>query len=373
VLQILFTLLHIMGIKAYFTYLKIAFGIAILSIFVGILVLIFRGSNFVESWNGFVSSAGMGLSYDKVIETAVADGFNPDQPFSLSKTLAMMPLVFWIVGFFNGSPQIGGEVKRARSTQFIAQVVAVMINGAIVALLAIMVNALIGGKFLACLGYLFYAKPDLLNMGVTPDFNFMISVLSRSAPVIGLMGLGYLFWAINGTPNIIALVTRSLLAYSFDRMAPEWVGDVSEKYHTPVKAIIFTAVMGLVAVAVIVFVKQASLLSSMMAQMFTYLVMAVAAILFPYKFPKLWESSTSARKVFGIPLLTITGVGSLLVIGLMSYYFGFYSMFGANTPLSLTVVAISIILCAIYYYAFRAYQKGKGIDVDLAYKEIPPE
>jgi amino acid transporter len=187
------------------------------------------------------------------------------------------------------------------------------------------------------------------------------------------MGLGYLFWAINGTPNIIALVTRSLLAYSFDRMAPEWVGDVSEKYHTPVKAIIFTAVMGLVAVAVIVFVKQASLLSSMMAQMFTYLVMAVAAILFPYKFPKLWESSTSARKVFGIPLLTITGVGSLLVIGLMSYYFGFYSMFGANTPLSLTVVAISIIVCAIYYYVFRAYQKGKGIDVDLAYKEIPPE
>jgi amino acid transporter len=285
----------------------------------------------------------------------------------------MMPLVFWIVGFFNGSPQIGGEVKRARSTQFTAMVIATLVNGAVVALLAILVQTLIGGRFLSCLGFLWWEHPDLLGLSVTPDFNFLVSVLSRSAPVVALLGLGYVFWATNGTPNIIAFVTRGLLAYSFDRMAPEAMGEVNERTHTPIKAIIFTAIMGLVAIFIIVTVEQASLLSSMMAQMFAYLVMSAAAIVFPYKFAKLWESSTGGQKVFGVPLLTIAGVISMAFILLMSYYFGFYSMFGANTPLSLAVVAATILVSALYYFGYRAYQKSRGIDVDLAYKEIPPE
>jgi basic amino acid/polyamine antiporter, APA family len=99
----------------------------------------------------------------------------------------------------------------------------------------------------------------------------------------------------------------------------------------------------------------------------------VAAIIFPYKLPKLWQSQTSARKLFGLPLVTITGVISVLFIGVMGYYFGFFPIFGANTPLSLAAVAITIIVPIIYYYVYRSVQKSKGINVDLAYKEIPPE
>jgi amino acid transporter len=372
VLQILFALLHIWGIKPYFTYLKITVGISVASVLLAILILIVQGANFQERWSAFMTGMG-GLSYDQVISTAIAQGFKPDQPFSLGKTLAMMPLVFWIVGFFNGSPQIGGEVKRARSTQFIAMVGAVLINGGIVILLAFLVEYFIGRTFLASLGFLWFEHADLLGLGVTPDFNFLVSILSRSAPVVALLGLGYIFWATNGTPNIIAFVTRGLLAYSFDRMAPEALGEVSERYHTPVKAIIFTAAMGIVAIGVIVLVEQASLLSSMMAQMFAYLVISVAAIVFPFKYRKLWESTTSARKLFGIPIIAVAGAGSIIFTLLMSYFFAFYKMFNANSALSLLVVALTIIISAAYYYGYRAYQKSKGVDIDLIYKEIPPE
>jgi hypothetical protein len=57
----------------------------------------------------------------------------------------------------------------------------------------------------------------------------------------------------------------------------------------------------------------------------------------------------------------------------MSYFFGFYKVFGANTPLSLIVVAATIVVSALYYYIYRAVQKSRGVDVDLAFKEIPPE
>ena len=99
----------------------------------------------------------------------------------------------------------------------------------------------------------------------------------------------------------------------------------------------------------------------------------MAAIVFPYKLPKLWQSQTSARKLFGFPLVAITGVLSVLFIGVMGYYFIFFPIFGANTVTSLTAVAVTIIVPIIYYYVYRAMQKSKGVDVDLAYKEIPPE
>jgi amino acid transporter len=156
-------------------------------------------------------------------------------------------------------------------------------------------------------------------------------------------------------------------------MAPEAMGEVSEKTHTPVKAILFTVFMGLVAIVVILVWKQASLLSSMMAQIFGYLVLSVAAIVFPFKFPKLWQSQTDARKLFGFPLVAITGVLSVIFIGIMGYYFGFYPVFGANTSLSLISVGVTIVLPVIYFFVYRAIQKSKGVNVDLAYKEIPPE
>ncbi len=371
VLQILFAWLHISGIKNYFLYMKITVSICVLSVLVSILVLLFGGSNFQANWNAIV--AGMGApSYQGVIDAAKAAGFNPNSPFNLGATLALMPMAFWIVGYFNGSPQIGGEVKKARSTQFTAMVTATLANGGIVALLAILVQKFIGLEFLNSLGYLYF-NGGVSGLAVTPDFNFMVNVIARSTPIAALLGLAYILWATNGTPNIIAFITRSMLAYSFDRMAPEAMGEVSEKTHTPVKAIIFTVIMGLIAIVVILVWQSASLLSSMMAQIFGYMVLSVAAIVFPFKFPKLWQSQTSARKVFGIPLVAITGVISVLFIGVMGFYFGFYPVFGANTTLSLVAVAVTIIVPVIYFYAYRAYQNSKGINVDLAYKEIPPE
>jgi amino acid transporter len=371
VLQILFAWLHITGIKNYFTYMKITFAICVLAILASILVLLFGGQNFQANWDSIMGASG-GLTYQGVIDAAKAAGFNPDAPFNFGATLALMPMVFWIVGFFNGSPQIGGEVKKARSTQFISMVVAVLVNGGVVALLAILVDQVIGLRFLNALGYLNF-NGGVKGMTVAPDFNFMVNVIARSAPVAALLGLAYVLWATNGTPNIIAFITRSMLAYSFDRMAPESMGEVSEKTHTPVKAIIFTVVMGLVAIIVILSWKEASLLSSITAQIFGYLVLSVAAIIFPYKLPKLWQSQTSARKLFGFPLVAITGVLSVLFIGVMGYYFCFYPIFGANTVTSLTAVAVTIIVPIIYYYVYRSMQKSKGVDVDLAYKEIPPE
>ena len=373
IVQALFTALAIWGAKPFFRYMKISFGIALLAMAVSVVLLMVNGGQFIERWNAVVVQSGQGLQYDHVISEAAKLGFNPNQPFSFGKTLALMPLIFWMVGYFATSQVISGEVKSARSSQFFAMVIVTLLYGAVLLLITFLVIRVIGLTFLGSLGFLYFEHADVLNMTAQPNFNYLVGLLTQSAPVIGLIGLGYVFWSLNGTPIWLITIPRLLLSYSFDRMAPEAMGEVSERYHTPVKAILFSAVLGLVAVVVLIVWKQASLLSVTLAQLWWFLLISVAAAIFPYKFPNLWKANTSGRKIAGIPLITIAGVVSVLFVALISYYFLFYSMFGANSMASLLAVVITVAIGPIYYYAYRAYQKRRGIDVDLIFKEIPPE
>jgi amino acid transporter len=373
IFQALFAALAIWGMKPFFQYMKISGAIAILAIAVSALLLLFSGGQFADRWNAVVAQSGQGLPYDQVISEAAKLGFKPDQPFSITQTLALMPLVFWMVGYFAMSQVVSGEVKSARSSQYLAMVVVTLLYGAAIFIITALVIRYIGTTFLGSLGFLYFEHPDVINMTVQPNFNYLVSLLTQSAPVIALVGIGYAFWTLNGTPNWLAVVPRYLLSYSFDRMAPEALGEVSDRYHTPVKAIIFSAVMGLIAVVVLILWAQASLLSVVLAQMWFFIVYSVAAAIFPYKFPQLWKATTSGRKIAGIPLITIAAVVSILFTALISYYFLFYAMFGANSATSLIAVLITVLAGAVYYYGYKAFQKSRGVEVDLVFKEIPPE
>jgi amino acid transporter len=371
--QALFAGLAIWGTKPFFRYMKISASIALLAIAVSIILLTVNGAQFAERWNAVVAASGQGLPYDQVILEAARLGFNPNQPFSLSQTLALMPLVFWMVGYFAMSQVVSGEVKNARSSQYFAMVTVTLAYGAVILLITYLVVRFIGTTFLGSLGFLYFEHPDILNMSIQPNFNYLVSILTQSAPIIALIGIGFAFWTLNGTPNWLEVIPRYLLSYSFDRMAPESMGEVNERFHTPVKAIVFSAVMGLIAVIVLLVWEQASLLSVVLAQMWFFILYSVAAAIFPYKFPQLWKTTTTGRKLAGIPVITVAGVVSVLFTALISYYFLFYSMFGANSKTSLLAVVITILAGAVYYYGYRAYQKRRGVNVDLVFKEIPPE
>ncbi len=373
VFQALFAALAIWGVRPFFRYMKISVAIALLAIGVSVVLLWVNGGQFADRWNAVVAASGQGLPYDQVISEAAKLGFNPNQPFSFSQTLALMPLVFWMVGYFAMSQVVSGEVRNARSSQYFAMVTVTLLYGAAILVTTFLVIRYIGTTFLGSLGFLYFEHADVINLSVQPNFNYLVSLLTQSTPIIALIGIGFAFWTLNGTPNWLYVIPRYLLSYSFDHMAPEALGDVSERYHTPVKAIIFTAAMGLVAVIVLIVWAQASLLSVVLAQMWFFIVFSVAAAIFPYKFPRLWESTTSGRKIAGIPVITIAGVVSVLFTALISYYFLFYSMFGANSSTSLLAVVITVLAGAVYYFGYKFYQKNRGVDVDMVFKEIPPE
>ena len=377
-INIAFGALLLLGNRSYWRWQRWFFLFAGGSILIAALLLIFRGSDIPSAWNTFAGKAG-GLAFDKVIPTATANGYTqPSGGFDFGQTLLMLPWVFFVVGYAQGSAQIGGEVKRAARSQRVAMVGGVLINGAVLALIVILVTNALDIKWIGSLGYLANNAPAKLGLPgtLTPGFNFIVSLLTQNVVILLIIGIGFVLWALLGTPLSELQATRYMLAWALDRTVPKKLGDVSERFHTPVTGIVLATITGEVALIALVVNSQASLLGALLAQIAAFILVSIAGIVFPYRLKSTWESAGGAR-LFGVPTVTLAGIGGVLVLGAFAYEFLFNSVinatFAVTRQLSLEFMIGVPIIGIIWYAAAYYINRQRGINLSLAYKELPPE
>jgi amino acid transporter len=372
-----FAALLIFGAQSFWRWQKVFFLFAGGSVLLAALLLAFDGGSISSSWNSFAAS-NKGLPYDQVIPTAVKNGYTLPSGFSFTDTLLMLPWVFFVVGYAQGSAQIGGEVRRASRNQYLAMVGGVLVNGAVLAILVIIFSAAVGTNWIGSVGYLGNNNASLLNLpgGVPPSFNFIVSLLTGNLVVPILIGIGFVLWALLGTPLSELQATRYMLAWAVDRMVPSAVGDVNDKHHTPVKAIIFCTITGTIALIALVVVPQASLLGALLAQILAFIVVSIAGIAFPYRLRQVWEKG-GGHRILGIPSVVLAGVGGVVVLVGLMLMFIFNSTvnasFAVTRALSLEFMIGVVVIGIIWYFGALALNRNKGVDIGLAYREIPPE
>jgi uncharacterized membrane protein len=95
----------------------------------------------------------------------------------------------------------------------------------------------------------------------------------------------------------------------------------------------------------------------------------------PYRLPEIYNGSPADWRVLGIPVLPVAGaltvLVNLFVIGLALY---FHEAIGLPDLWKPIVAVLGIALAGVvYYYVARAIQRGRGVDIDLAFQTIPPE
>ena len=372
-----FAVLLILGGQSFWRWQKVFFLFAGGSIVLALLLLVFAGGNIANVWNSFAIQH-KGLLFNQVIPTAVKNGYVLPGGFSLSQTLLMLPWVFFVVGYAQGSAQIGGEVKRASRSQYLAMVGGVLVNGLVLALLVIAFTQAVGVNWIGSVGYLANNNASLLNLpgNLSPSFNFIVSLLTGNVLVPLIIGIGFIFWALMGTPLSELQATRYMLAWAVDRMIPAPLGDVSERFHSPVKAIIFCTVTGTIALIALVAVPQASLLGALLAQIAAFILVSIAGIAFPYRLRHVWEAAGS-HKLLGIPSVTLAGIGGVIVLGALLLMFIFNSTinstFGVTARLSLFFMIGVVVVGIIWYAAAYFLNRSQGVDLGLTYREIPPE
>src|SRR5262249_34017151 len=210
-----FMALLIYGAQWYWRGQKWLFALAGISILLVAALLLFKSGDIAQRWND-LAATNHGLAYNDVITTAKSAGFNPTHSFSLTATILMLPWVFFVVGYAQGSAQIGGEVKRASRTQYFAMVGRVLITGALLAAIVLIYQHAVGSEWANSLSYVNNTAADKLGTpgGVPPSINYLASILTGSVPLLLLIGVGFILWALMGTPLSALQATRYMLAWS---------------------------------------------------------------------------------------------------------------------------------------------------------------
>jgi amino acid transporter len=175
-----------------------------------------------------------------------------------------------------------------------------------------------------------------------------------------------------------------MVAMSLDRVLPEWVSRVSDRFHTPVNAHLAYFVASLpVIILYNVFsygsgddtVTWTSLtLGVTFACGYVFVGTALAGALLPFRAKSLYESSPGAAyKVGTIPLVTVVGlIGTVAGIAFL-WLFLTNEQLGLTSNLAYTVVAGVIAFSLLWYVVTKFARRSSGINVDFAFKEIPPE
>jgi amino acid transporter len=172
------------------------------------------------------------------------------------------------------------------------------------------------------------------------------------------------------------LGTRNMFAWSFDRLAPEKLTTVSDRFHTPVIATItIGCVVELLNYLNIYQGLGAYLLNVIAVMALAFIIVSVAAVITPWRRPQLHAQGPgwARRRLIGLPVITWVAAISAVSWGFVIYvafHTGFGGTFGFKPMVeAFTAPAIGV----IYYVGVRLYRRAQGMHLTQTFAEIPPE
>ncbi|HEX4691628.1 MAG TPA: APC family permease [Solirubrobacteraceae bacterium] len=376
---LLMTAILIAGTRATFRWQNTFWIIASLGTLLAFLVLLFSSKgSFINHFNELSAKfGGKGDSYNNVIATAHAQDIHPKAFGSATTPAIFVVMTFMIWNWW--SVYLSGELKSAsnRNRQM----------GIMFGALGWNVLGLIAGVLLIykVAGYQFMVGANtspnagyLLPTG--PFYHFFAGLAVNSNVLTTIIVASFLFWSLPAMVGNTFMPVRSVFAWSFDRLLPERFANVSERFHSPVPAILL--VMALVTLmlawSVVATTFQTLLALGVLAGIVCIAIVCVAAFLFPTRRRELYMGSPANVKLFGIPVLQITAVGSFLVVAFLTWETLHYPALalsgnaGHRWYVPAFMLGIVVVGLLIYYVA-RAVRRSQGVDIDLVYRELPPD
>ncbi len=372
------------GLGAYFRLQNVLFILANAGLLLTVIALIGKGhGDAVHAVNRYLGPLAHRANVTSFVTSAGAkDGYTA-APFSFKWSIIPITWLYLELVFNQSSAYIGGEVKRASRLQIwsmpAAALYAIVWTLILVALFTSSFGTGLMGQFDAL------TATDLGKIGLssTPIFTELAAWISGSAIVGALIGVAFVFWSYTWLPGQITNASRNLLAYALDGLMPGWLGRVNDRLHTPVNSLILVGALSILALALYVFTTFFATLGGIFGFILSFILTSIAAILFPYRKRDVFEGSPVAWRIAGIPVISIVGVLSLAACLVMEWIFlsdplsgiGVFAQspspsYGQALALLLINVAIFVSGLVIYLIA-RSVQRGRGVDVEQAFAEIP--
>lgn len=376
-----------LGLNTYFKLQNVLFVIALVGAALTIWVLL--GKDHASFQSGFNSSltsvSGTSDPFGAVMDSAKGGGFATAK-FSLYWTLIPMTWIYLELVFNQSSAYIGGEVKRPGRVQLWSMPFAAVFA---VAVAMITIWALQKSAGTAFLGAASYDNGASLGFSTAPTYTELASYASGNTLLALIMSIGFVFWSYTWLPGQIVNASRNLLAYGIDGVGPSWLGKVSERTHAPINALM---VMGLGSIAALWFYTRPDspfkTLVGIFGFILSFILTSIAAIVMPYKLKDVFENSPVNWRLGKTPVMSIVGALSLVSTVFMAWVYLKDPLSGLSWhPLhegggiflesrSFNMFLLNIVIFIsglVIYFAARAIQRGRGVELDATFKEIPIE
>lgn len=373
----LMTGIHIAGIRTTFRWQNAFWIIASLGTFLAFLVLLFGNTADFQANFSTLNQQFGGTDAAGVIAAAGAQGAAPD----LANTDATLPTIFAIMVFMMWnwwSVYLSGELKSAsnRSRQTGIMFGALAWDVIFIVVGVLLLFKVTGYDFMVAVN----SATDAYAIPTGPWYHFMASLV-YNIPILTVLIVGsFLFWSLPAMVGNTFMPIRTVFAWSFDRLLPEKLSEVNERTHSPVPAILL--IMGLVTAMLAWSVASTDfatwLALGVLAGVVCVVIVGVAAILFATRRPDLYLASPANLKVAGIPVLYIVGPLSIAVMVFLTWLTLQYpalALYGdsANAWWVPTFIGGIIVVGLVVYFGAKFIRRSQGIDIDLVYRELPPE
>lgn len=321
--------------------------------------------------------------YAYIVDTARANGFDPNAGAGFWGGLLAVVAIAWfnLIWAVWAMPNLG-EIKHAGNFRMVNRVMQLSLAFGLFVMastIALLVRVA-GADFMKAAGSTWWN--GTIEYPVLPYSSILVAAMGASAILVPLVLIGFLTQALQQAWNVFIGGTRLIVAMSLDRMLPETLGGLSRRFRgSPINAILFLLVGGQALALLFLFapdIESYALSTALSATTYQTLTLLAAAI-FAWRSRDLFAASPAARyRVGGVPLITICGIWGVLVgVVLLVKYLTDPGL--GLRPLSGETLGGFIGILAVYVFALGwfvgawAYNRGRGIDVSLNFRQLPPD
>jgi len=344
-----------------------------------VLLLINSHADFIASFNQEASKLfGVNHAYAATNAAAVKAGYTaPSLGFGpLGATLLLVPNMMFFILWPNWGASLYGEIRGASDFKrvFRGMFFGLWITTALVVIFFLLMAKTFGWAFYQNANAAFFNGTFPIPVWPYPFMfaGWLVHNAAFQVILILVMSLWFFGWV--GT--LFLSSTRVIFAAAFDRVLPDRAAEVSEKRKVPLYSLILMLLpaVGLSAIYAYSTTFRTYTLDATLVIAVTYLFSAIAVVLLPFIKKDLWRASPASKvKLLGVPIVPVSGVITILLLGFCLIAWLVNDNYFVNNPSSLIFMGAMYVLAIVLYVVARVVRRRQGIDLGLINKEIPVE
>ncbi len=350
-------------------------GILISTVTIIILLLVNLGTDFAAKFAAYHNGAITTASVQAAAQKAGYHAFGLNIPHTMIWVAVLAAYVPYTMYSAQG---LLGEVKGARSLWRLFS--AFLTSGVLVAiiLLAIpffLLTAVAGNGFLN--QYAWAYGSGGIAPAYVPNVSVFFAMLTSNVWLTVLTSIGFITGGF-GIANVVFVNSaRVMMAMGLDRSLPKLFADVSDRFHTPVKAATIWSVCALGVAAAFSYRpdwETVILVGGAITSVIVVGVTCLGAVVFPYRSPEIFASAPAAKyRVGRVPALTLVGAAGTILTGLLVWVALTDPALGLTSTAAHVAIGGAFLTGLIVYIAMRLYVRKEGVDTSLAFRQVPPE